>query len=87
MRARMRTRVKVILASTLLIRVKWFSTVTFLISAVLSAMNALPWNFITAMIGAAGWTMVGFWWKDRSLMVLNAFTAAMMIAAWANYIN
>ena len=40
------------------------------------------WDQIMSLLGCAGWTWVGFLWKDRALIVLNSvivFTLAVGI--------
>ena len=65
--------------------IKWAASGAYIISAIFAAANYLPYNFITGLIGAVLWTLVGMMWHDRSIIVLNAFTAAMMVTATINF--
>ena len=66
--------------------VKWAASGAYIISAIFAAANYLPFNYITGLIGATLWTLVGMMWHDRSLIVMNAFTAAMMTTATINHL-
>lgn len=50
--------------------VKWCSAVTILVAMVGHVLGWTPWNSILQLIGAAGWTYVGFKWKEKAI-VLN----------------
>jgi hypothetical protein len=50
--------------------IKWVSASTILIAMVFHVLALTPWNSILQLIGASGWTYVGFKWKERSI-VLN----------------
>ena len=58
-------RIRIRWDSDFIFYLKWISTIFFLASAVVSAMNIIPLNWILAIVGAAGWALVGFFWKDR----------------------
>ena len=65
--------------------IKWLGTVCYIVAAICAAGAFLPWNYVFSLIGAGLWTIVGLMWHDRSLMILNSFTAAMMTTAVLNY--
>lgn len=70
--------------------VKWISS-AFIFTAVMFRTVNVPddyiatvrmWDQIMSLLGCAGWTWVGFLWKDRALIVLNSvivFTLAVGI--------
>ncbi len=70
--------------------VKWISS-AFIFGAVMFRTVNVPddyiatvrmWDQIMSLLGCAGWTWVGFLWKDRALIVLNSvivFTLAVGI--------
>lgn len=49
--------------------VKWFSAVVIVIAMVFHTMGWTPWNSILQLIGATGWTYVGFKWKERAIIL------------------
>jgi hypothetical protein len=59
--------------------VKWISTFLMVISFVLTSNNVYPINLLFYGSGALGWLYVGVVWKDRALIVLNAFLSAILI--------
>ena len=70
--------------------VKWISS-AFIFTAVMFRTVNVPddyiatvrmWDQIMSLLGCAGWTWVGFLWKDRALILLNSvivFTLAVGI--------
>ena len=70
--------------------VKWVSS-AFVLSAVMmrSATGDSPEQIanlrladqILSLIGCAGWTVVGFLWKDRALIILNAIIVFALCSA------
>lgn len=49
--------------------IKWVSACTILIAMVFHVLGLTPWNSIFQLIGASGWTYVGFKWKESSIMM------------------
>jgi hypothetical protein len=49
--------------------IKWVSASTILIAMVFHVLGLTPWNSILQLIGASGWTYVGFKWKERSIIM------------------
>jgi hypothetical protein len=49
--------------------IKWVSAGTILIAMVFHVLGLTPWNSILQLIGASGWTYVGFKWKERSIIL------------------
>jgi hypothetical protein len=49
--------------------IKWISVSTILIAMVFHVLGLTPWNSILQLIGASGWTYVGFKWKERSIIM------------------
>ena len=49
--------------------IKWVSACTILIAMVFHVLGLTPWNSILQLIGASGWTYVGFKWKERSIIM------------------
>jgi hypothetical protein len=49
--------------------VKYFSAITILIAMVFHVLGFTPWNSILQLIGAAGWTYVGFKWGEKAIML------------------
>lgn len=51
--------------------IKWASSVVLIAGMLLNAQNVYPINLYITSVGIAGWVVVGYLWKDRSIMILN----------------
>jgi hypothetical protein len=49
--------------------IKWASACTILVAMVFHVMGWTPWNSIIQLVGAAGWTYVGFKWNEKAIMM------------------
>ena len=49
--------------------IKWVSAGTILIAMVFHVLGLTPWNSLLQLIGASGWTYVGFKWKEKSIVM------------------
>ena len=49
--------------------IKWVSAGTILIAMVFHVLGLTTWNSILQLIGASGWTYVGFKWKEKSIVM------------------
>ena len=59
--------------------IKWASTAILLI-AITSRASGGPQllDFLLSIAGTLGWTVVGFMWHDRALMILNSVVAGIL---------
>lgn len=48
--------------------IKWASAITIIIAMVFHVMGWTPYNSIIQLIGASGWTYVGFKWKEKAII-------------------
>lgn len=68
--------------------IKWASSVVVLFAITLRA-TGIPelqiYDMILSWVGAVGWFVVGFLWKDRALTMLNAAIAIMLFAGIINF--
>ena len=73
--------------------VKWISS-AFIFTAVMFRTVNVPddyiatvrmWDQIMSLLGCAGWTWVGFLWKDRAILVLNVVSTALLAVGLLNY--
>jgi hypothetical protein len=48
---------------------KWASAVVILCAMVLHVLSITPYNSILQLIGAAGWTYVGYKWNEKAIIV------------------
>ncbi|MEC7627238.1 MAG: DUF6552 family protein [Verrucomicrobiota bacterium] len=48
---------------------KYFSALTILTAICLHALNVHPLNVIVHLIGACTWSVVGFTWKENSIIL------------------
>lgn len=49
--------------------VKWCSAIVILCAMVLHVLGITPYNSILQLLGAAGWTYVGFKWNEKAIIV------------------
>lgn len=54
---------------------RWGGTVLYLIGMALTALNIYPLNLIFGAAGGFAWMLVGVFWKDRALVVVEAASA------------
>ena len=58
--------------------IKWISSIILMIGMLLTSNNIYPLNLYFHFIGIGGWLIVGMLWNDRSLIVINTFSLAML---------
>jgi uncharacterized membrane protein len=49
--------------------VKWCSATLILIAMVFHVLGITPWNSILQLFAAAGWTYVGYKWKEKAIIM------------------
>jgi len=49
--------------------IKWVSAGTILIAMLFHVLGLTPWNSLLQLIGASGWTYVGFKWNEKSIIM------------------
>ena len=49
--------------------IKWFSATMILCAMPLHILGITPWNSILQLIGAAGWTYVGYKWNEKAIIM------------------
>jgi hypothetical protein len=52
---------------------------------ILAANNLYPYNIIVQCAGILGWLIVAIIWNDRSLIIVNAVGAAILINGLVGY--
>ena len=53
--------------------VKWVASIVLIVAqALTSAGDLAPYNLMLFAIGLSGWLLVGYWWHDRALIVINS---------------
>ena len=63
--------------------IKWFSSILVLVAITVrsAGIPELQWvDVLFSWLGAVGWFVVGFMWKDRALILLNGIIAIMLFA-------
>ena len=59
--------------------IKWTSTAILLVAITSRAAGGPQLlDFILSITGTLGWTVVGFMWHDRALMILNSVVAGIL---------
>ena len=49
--------------------VKWCSAAIILIAMIFHVLGLTPWNSILQLVGAAGWTYVGYKWNEKAIIM------------------
>jgi len=69
--------------------IKWLATAFLIIGAVLTSGNwYYPWNVVFFLLGNLAWALVGFMWRETSLIVLNVgitliYVVGMLVKYWS----
>jgi len=58
---------------------RWSGTIFYMISMLLTALNIFPLNLIFGAIGGILWCIVGFSYKDKALILVEAASAAIYL--------
>ena len=76
--------------------IKWVSSCIIMVAISIRASNAPDalllghplqvWDIFLSWIGAVGWWIVGFMWKDRALILLNGVIALMLAGGLLRYV-
>ena len=64
---------------------KWVSSIILIIGILFTAQNIYPINLFISSIGLLGWTIVGFVWNDRAIMIVNAISLIIYLNGIINY--
>ena len=65
---------------------KYFSAMTIVTAICLHALNIHPLNVIIHLIGACTWSVVGFAWKEKSI-ILNFLPQVFILGGGLIYTN
>ena len=65
--------------------IKWFSSIVLIIGAATTAMDMYPYNMYFQFTGITGWLVVGWIWKDWSLIIVNIVGSLILIAGIIHY--
>lgn len=75
--------------------IKWISSVIVMVAISIRASNTPEamllghplqvWDIFLSWLGAVGWWVVGFLWKDRALILLNGVIALMLAGGLLRY--
>ena len=65
--------------------IKWVSSIVLICGMILAANNLYPYNIIVQCAGILGWLIVAIIWNDRSLIIVNAVGAAILINGLVGY--
>ena len=76
--------------------IKWASSCIIMVAISIRASNSPDalllghplqvWDIFLSWMGAVGWWVVGFMWKDRALILLNGVIALMLAGGLLRYV-
>lgn len=58
---------------------RWSGTIFYMIGMLLTALNIFPLNLIFGAIGGILWCIVGFTYKDKALILVEAASAGIYL--------
>ena len=58
---------------------RWYGTIFYMISMMLTSLNIFPLNLIFGAIGGILWCIVGFNYKDNALILVETASAAIYL--------
>lgn len=60
--------------------IKWIASILILVSLTFraSGIEYHMWDMIFGWFGILGWTVVGYLWKDRAVIILNAVSLILL---------
>ena len=64
--------------------IKWISSIAVLFAVAFRSSGVLElhvWDVFLSWLGACGWFIVGFMWKDRALVLLNGVIGIMLFGS------
>ena len=64
--------------------VKWGASLCLIIAITCRASGHQDWDIYLSLVGTSGWFLVGMWWHDRSLILLNGVAATILVAGIIN---
>ena len=64
---------------------KWFGSILLLIGLCFTSFNIFPLNLYFMLIGSGVWVMVGYIWKDGSIILLNVVGFIITIVGLINH--
>ncbi len=65
---------------------KWASSFVLIIGIMLTSHNIYPLNLYVSSLGLLGWTIVGFIWNDRAIMVVNLISLVIYMTGLINHL-
>ena len=65
--------------------IKWFASIVLIIGAATTAMDMYPYNMYFQFTGITGWLIVGWIWKDWSLIVVNIVGSLILLIGIIHY--
>ena len=68
--------------------IKWISSLLIIISMILTASGDYhPYNLYIAVPATAGWVIVSFAWRDKSLILMNIIALTIYLLGIAKHIT
>tara|TARA_B100000609_G_scaffold143843_1_gene115672 strand:- start:374 stop:616 length:243 start_codon:yes stop_codon:yes gene_type:complete len=64
---------------------KWFGSILLLIGLCFTSFNIFPLNLYFMLIGSGIWVIVGYIWKDGSIILLNVVGFIITIVGLINH--
>lgn len=68
--------------------IKWGASIITLFAIIIRASGVMELHWLDMLfswIGALGWAVVGFMWKDRAILLLNGVIGILLFAGLLNY--
>lgn len=59
--------------------VKWFASIVQIFGYTATALHLVPLNIYLFLVGITGWLIVGFFWKDRAIILIHIVALGAML--------
>lgn len=69
---------------TLVHVLKWAASIVQIMGYTATAFGWTPLNIYLFLVGLVGWFAVGFFWKDRAIMLIHVVALAAMLLGLVN---
>ena len=66
--------------------IKWVASAFIIVALIFTSNNIYPLNLVFHAIGLLGWLLVGMFWVDRSLIVVNAIGLSVILNSLVIYL-
>jgi hypothetical protein len=64
---------------------KWVATLAIVSATVFRALGSHGFDLVLSLLGSLLWAFIAFTWRERALLLLNVFSAVVLLYGVFNY--